>query len=266
MVGQEKLLAKLNSYSINTLPKAILFIGEEGCGKHTVAKILAANLYLPVVEPTNIITIDDIIAYSQDPIAKLYIINLDNYLDKQQNQLLKFIEEPGKNIHIILTASSEISVLPTILNRCIKMYFEPYTLEQLKKIKLFSNELVYKVCKTPGQLVSANESAILELYKICKAMPKVITKANYANLLTLETKLNYKDQYDKPDFILFFNMMTYATAENYLDTNDQASLKVYNFTNNFKQKMVNKVIVKENFMINYLTTLWEVMQNDPQRA
>ena len=35
-IGQRKLLEKLNKYTRETLPKTLLFLGDEGCGKHTV--------------------------------------------------------------------------------------------------------------------------------------------------------------------------------------------------------------------------------------
>lgn len=33
MIGQSNLVKKLDAYTLATLPKTILFIGEAGCGK-----------------------------------------------------------------------------------------------------------------------------------------------------------------------------------------------------------------------------------------
>ena len=39
-IGQTRLLNILNSYNVSTLPKTMLFIGDQGCGKKTFAKYL----------------------------------------------------------------------------------------------------------------------------------------------------------------------------------------------------------------------------------
>lgn len=44
MIGQEKILNKLKSYTINTLPKNLLFLGPYGSGKHSVEKYSVENL------------------------------------------------------------------------------------------------------------------------------------------------------------------------------------------------------------------------------
>ena len=49
IVGQEKLVNKLNNYNINTLPHALLFIGPKGCGKHLIASYVAEKLALELV-------------------------------------------------------------------------------------------------------------------------------------------------------------------------------------------------------------------------
>lgn len=46
------------------------------------------------------------------------IIGADNITVDAQNSLLKILEEPPQSASIILTASSENSLLPTILSRC----------------------------------------------------------------------------------------------------------------------------------------------------
>ena len=49
-IGQRKLLEKLNKYTRETLPKTLLFLGDEGGGKHTVIKMLAEKCALDVIE------------------------------------------------------------------------------------------------------------------------------------------------------------------------------------------------------------------------
>ena len=133
VIGQEKLVKILDGYTLHTVPKTMLFLGPSGCGKSWIAARFAESLKLPVVNIDSTITPEKLIEYYQSPIEKMYIIDLKGIDEKQQNKFLKFIEEPSATMYIILTAESEIGILPTILNRCMKYHFEEYTVDQLKQ-------------------------------------------------------------------------------------------------------------------------------------
>ena len=51
-IGQAKLRATLEAYTINTLPQTLLFLGEEGCGKKSLIKELANRLGLSLIKLT----------------------------------------------------------------------------------------------------------------------------------------------------------------------------------------------------------------------
>lgn len=52
---------------------------------------------------------------------KIFIIkNFDNSMESAQNKLLKILEEPPKNVYMILTCSNVSLLLPTIRSRCNK--------------------------------------------------------------------------------------------------------------------------------------------------
>ena len=62
----------------------------------------------------------------EDKGKMIYIINLVENMDKQAvNSLLKFLEEPGKDIYAILTTENEMKVLPTIISRTQKLILRP---------------------------------------------------------------------------------------------------------------------------------------------
>ena len=50
IIGQDELLARINSYTIDTLPHAILLEGDVGCGKHTLCKYMGERFNLEVQE------------------------------------------------------------------------------------------------------------------------------------------------------------------------------------------------------------------------
>lgn len=269
--GQQKLLDRLNSYTLETLPKTILLLGEKGCGKHLVTRYLAEKFDLEIIQIDTNITAENLIDYSHNPIAKIYFIDLDNLTQKlysqelklkYQNPYLKFIEEPSLNAYVVVSTSSTANVLPTVLNRCIKFNFEPYNPELLKEKFDWqvanSNDLVYKVCTTPGQLSGIDGNNISKLKALCDDIVNRIFKANYANTLKIYTKINFAENYDKFDFNLFFKMLKYVAFEDYKVNQTETSLNIYEFTNQATITLLDERLNKENFMINFLDGLWRL--------
>ena len=269
--GQQKLLDKINSYTLATLPKTILFLGEAGCGKHLMANYIAEKFELDLVKVDSDTTAEQLTEYRQNPIEKLYLIDLDNISQKSQSQenrlkaqnpFLKFIEEPSPTTYIIVITSSTANALNTVLNRCIKFTFEPYEPEFLKEKFDWqvanSNDLVYKVCTTPGQLQGIDGDNILALNSLCKNIIYKIFKANYANTLKILTKINFAENYNKFDFDLFFKMLKYVSFEDFKVNKTETSLNIYNYTNQATISLLDKRLNKENFMINFLDGLWRL--------
>lgn len=261
VIGQEKLLKILDSYTLQNVPRTILFLGQEGCGKSWLSAYLAERLDLDQVKISSDITAEKLTEYYQCPIAKMYTINLKDFDEKQQNKILKFIEEPSSNMYVILRAESEVGILPTILNRCVKHTFEEYTPEQLQEfawaIKC-ADTRIYEICKTPGQLNSLPEDNLDSIFTLCETIVKALPSANYANTLGLLTKINLKDEASKIDFNLFFQVLKYVAFDTYVKTNNELSLKIYRYTVDRLAAAFSKSISKESFMLNYLDGLWRL--------
>ena len=136
IIGQQKLLSKLDTYyNMNNLPKTQMLIGPSGCGKHTFAKHSADKFSLDYLEIKEDVSNEDLIDYLHSTINTLYVIDLSKFTEKEQNTFLKALEEPSKSAYFILLANSEAGILNTILNRCIKHTFEPYTKEQIEQLR-----------------------------------------------------------------------------------------------------------------------------------
>lgn len=257
-VGQERLFNIINSYSLKNMPHTILLLGEEGCGKKTVVKYLANKLKLRLIEVNSAVESDKLIEFQQSVLKSLFLIDLSKLrLEKEQNQFLKFIEEPSKNNYVILINTSEVGILQTVLNRCVKLRFEPYTVDQLKRIKRFNNEEIYKVCRTPGQLNSVSEQSFIEMNKLCETVVNKIKIASYANTISIATKINYKEDYNKFDFSAFLNLLEKTAEDTYLKSNNNYALTIYLCVNKAKQKLVqNSGMAKEAFMISLLDEMW----------
>ena len=261
VIGQEKLVKALEGYTLETAPKTILFLGQSGCGKSWIANAFAKQLDLEVVVVQPDSTAEKLIEYYQCPINKMYLIDLKDIVEKDQNKFLKFIEEPSMYMNIILMAESTVGILPTILNRCVKYVFEPYTPEQLKQFDWAVNcseEIAYEICKTPGQLLELSADNLDQALGLCRAIVSSVDKANYANTLSIVTKINLKDDAKKIDFKLFFDLMTYAAFDDYKKNNNELSFKIYLYTIRQQAKALNINVAKEAFLLNYLDNIWRL--------
>ena len=261
VIGQEKLVKALEGYTLETAPKTILFLGQSGCGKSWIANAFAKQLDLEVVVVQPDSTAEKLIEYYQCPINKMYLIDLKDIVEKDQNKFLKFIEEPSKTMNIILMAESTVGILPTILNRCVKYVFEPYTPEQVKQFDWAVNcseEIAYEICKTPGQLLELSADNLDQALGLCRAIVSSVDKANYANTLSIVTKINLKDDAKKIDFKLFFDLMTYAAFDDYKKNNNELSFKIYLYTIRQQAKALNINVAKEAFLLNYLDNIWRL--------
>ena len=260
IIGQEKLVNKLNNYNINTLPHALLFIGPKGCGKHLMASYVTEKLALDLVSIDDTFSSDDISTFNYKTIKTLYLIDLNNFTEKQQNIFLKTLEDASSTAYFILTATSEAGVLPTILNRCIKYNFEPYTKEQIEQItNTHVNELAFKIFKTPGKLLNLTEGSFNDIIDLANKTIINISQVEYASALVIATKINYKDLYNKIDFDLFLDTVEYLALEDYKNTANEQSFIVFQITSKFKQYATQQRLIKETLMLNYLTTLWEAL-------
>jgi replication-associated recombination protein RarA len=261
VIGQTKLMSIIDSYTIHTLPKAMMLIGQAGCGKHTISKYISEKFNLDYVEIEESVSSVDIENFLYSTINTLYVIDLTKFSEKQQNQFLKFIEEPSKTVHIVLTAGSEAGVLNTVLNRCTKYAFEPYTKQEVEQITGTAvNEHAFTIFKTPGKLLNMTDSSFNSIITLADNLVKNICTAKYANALVISTKINYKDLYNKVDFNLFFDAVEYLALEDFKANNTQRSFTIFKITNQFKQYATQSNLIKETLMLNYLTTLWEAVQ------
>ena len=149
------------------------------------------------------------------------------------------------------------------MNRCIKYHFDPYTLEELREITGGTNinPSAAEILKTPGKLMNLTDTSFRAILDLADKLVKNIHLANYANTLSISTKINYKDLYNKVDFYLFFDVIEYLAFEAFKNNGTQQSLVVFKITNKFKQLARKQNLTKETLMLNYLTTLWEAVHD-----
>lgn len=256
MIGQESLQKELFSQSLQYSRTSLLFVGEYGCGKHTLVKEYAKHLGLPLVDITADLSLELLETIQLSSILSMYLIDLDMLTEQSQNMVLKFIEEPSDAAYVVLICSSENKVIPTILNRCSKYKFANYSKEEL--ISILGEEVsdeVLDVCTTPGQ-VRLVQNYYAELKVLCETIVNKLAKSALSNALSISTKINYKDEYDKFDLSIFLRVLSKAYYQSYIDGHEE-SLKLYNIVCMESQKLIDFRLNKELFILHLLTLLWK---------
>lgn len=273
IIGQTRLVAQVLNYTFETMPSTLLLLGEAGCGKTYITQKLAKQLGLDIVVLNSQTTAEELLAYSQAAVPALYHLDLSQTTEKAQNKFLKFIEEPPSTIKVILEAESECGILPTILNRCNKIVFDPYTVEELQSFSWApksADPLFYRFCNTPGKLNEIGTAEnFIELVNYCKYIIARLPAMNilqYAEGIAISLPLQVrKNKTSKFDCDLFLKVLAYIAFEEYKQTKSEVSFNIYRLTINQRQKLLNKTYSKNTFILNFFNQLWEV-SHDATRA
>ncbi len=143
----------LNFIKNKNIPHALLFYGDDGIGKKQIAKGFAClmmdlhkikehpDIYIySLKKDKKSLGVEDIRLIIEETNKKPFIsfkkiIIIDEFhraTESAQNAFLKTLEEPNKNITIILIVENIKNVLDTIKSRCQILRFKPLKNEELK--------------------------------------------------------------------------------------------------------------------------------------
>lgn len=255
MLGQEKLLTLIDSFDLDTLPRSIILVGEYGSGKHSVVKYIQDSLKLNSINITKSLNLQTIIDINEKPTPCIYFIECNSISEKEQNTILKLIEEPLRNAYIILLSENKYSLLPTVLNRCQVFELAPYSKEILTQFisSTCDESLLLEIGKTPGQIKELQSYNIKEIIDLGNKIFDKIKVANFANILTISNKLSFKDEKDKINFDIFINVLLYCIKEK-ITLNTESNYNVYTLTkelcSNSHLPNINKKYLFENYLTN----------------
>ena len=258
MIGQEHFIEKLNKYDLSTFPHSVLLLGDKGSGHIDICNYLGERFGIMVYDISEMISTDfiDQVYLNTDP--NIYIIDINKITEKEQNILLKLLEEPNQLTYLILYGESTYNLLETVINRSYVLQMDKFTREQLEP--LVTNEedkdLILKLCSTPGQIEIANHTNMKALVKLCSTMMTSMSKANLANALTITNKINFKDEYNKFDLDMFIKV--YTNELSVYDTNHK--MEILEILGEFK-KYINFMTDKKRYFDNFILKLWGIYRN-----
>ena len=254
MLFQERVIGIINDYISNrTLPHTLMLEGDYGCGKRTLSQYIAQKLNSELVDITDNISLQTLEEIELCVTPKVYYINSEDISVKEQNAILKFLEEPLKNAYIILTTVNKNLLLNTVVNRCVNISFDKYTYDQLKVfVEGEGNSIVLQYAQTPGQVKEFLNHNIADMESFAKKVLTQVSIANYSNILKIPNNINFtKEQSNLFDFDVFrFILMNVA---NTLYKDKIISYKLFDIVNEFNKECniprINKQYLFENFII-----------------
>lgn len=158
------------------IPHAFLFQGPKGCGKTTLAEIVATELgcskrdflIYNTANTRGIDTIRDIISHcSYAPLqgkVKVYLLDESHEITTQaQDALLKTLEKPPDHVYFILCTTRPEKLLDTVRDRCT--IFQVATLHRTTTIKLLNS-----VCKQEN--VTLSTDLLKEITSVAGGCPR----------------------------------------------------------------------------------------------
>ena len=249
LLYQPELTEYVNSLTLNSLKHTLLLKGNKGCGKHTLCNMIAEKLDLPLVDLTDNLNLDVINEVYISTQPTLYLIDSDKITIKEQNIILKFLEEPC-NVAYILLINSNNKLLDTIINRCFILNFKPYTKDSLKTLISTDTNVdsLLSVCITPGDILSYSSIDFNGMMEFANKVFRFIKTANLSNCLTIANKISYgTSENDLFDVDLFSRIL--------LTMSKNISVEVYNLTNTLCNNLTIANINKKNLFEKYIVDL-----------
>lgn len=250
MIGQNELIQNIDNLIINKkFPHSIILEGKKGCGKHTLINYIADKLNLSIIDLTNKIEQQILDEIALSPSTTIYTINGDKITTKQQNMLLKTLEDNELNYFILVCELVNIFI-PTIINRCQIFEFAPYTKETLNQFT--DSELILEYAETPGIVEELKLINISDVIDLCYKIFDKIKIASYSNIFVIPEKLWYnKYEEDKVSFDIFIELLGKVAFNLYCQS--KISFQVYSLTsslyNNSKIPNINKKMLFEEFIV-----------------
>ena len=262
IIGQEKLCSRIDDLTLDTFPRTLMLVGPEGSGKHLLVDYVSKKLNLQVIDITTSLNQDYIEELYNRVEPYIYLIKANELSVKEENTILKFIEEPLKNSYVILIAETDIGILPTILNRCQIWYLQNYSRETLKQFLTTDNEYILTIANTPGQVIDLCNTSFNDMLELAHKIVSKIEIASVANTLTLSNKIGFKKEANKFNVNLFVTVLTQTIVDCCKNTNDQRYVSAYMLTSELKKKLAVKNLDTKALFEKYLINLRAIMRGE----
>ena len=187
IIGQDKILSQINTFTIDSLPSAIMIIGENGSGKHTIVNYIAERFKLIIedITPQSSNKDDGTHLEFDEKINKmyevtephLYLVDGDLLASRgrgEMNALLKVLEDPIYGSYIVFLCETTANILDTICNRCYQIQLERYKDDKIYSNSQLTPKLVEKYCKLDSESKKILQYAFDKLHLSARAHVRIL--------------------------------------------------------------------------------------------
>ena len=225
LIGQENAKKQIAGIlKSGRIPCAMLLTGATGCGKTTIARVIARHINkVKECTPINDIyefnigtngTMEDIrklvdsAKYLPTDIKhkKIYILDEVHKLTKASaSGLLKEIEEPPAHVLYLLCTNEPDKLLDTLVNRCEKINLQPYTMEDITK-------LLTHVCEEEN--IKIQEKYLQKIAEMGNCQPRecLVSLQAIANLLAGGKEVSEAEMDEQIQKAIKNNIYEYANS------------------------------------------------------
>lgn len=256
LLYQDELLQIILSYSLDTFPHSVLLLGPQGCGKHTLLNIIQSKLNINVENITNHLTYDYLLDLTIRTSPYLYIIEASQLTIRQQNIILKFLEESTSNSFVVVISNHD-NLLDTIVNRCQVFRFKKYTTEMLSTFLVPGMPAeILQYCDTPAEVINFNYEKFESMLKLINKLIDEIAHVSIHSLLQLVDFINFSERNDENDgFTLaqFIKVLRKLLLDKYILTKDEIFSKMFmtleNSSNDLLLPNIDSKRIFEHFLL-----------------
>lgn len=258
ILGQDNLMNKIRSKTLDTFPRSLILNGEKGSGKHLISNFISEHLDIPLIDITESISVEMLQDINEKPYPCLYLVDSDSkkFSIRQQNAILKFLEEPLLNAYIIVLCENIDTLIETIKNRCQVWNILPYSKEILARfIETSDNNLILSIARTPGRVKEIKAINLSDIFDLCYKLIDKISVASYPNTLSISNKISFDDAGPIPLY-LFIECLLYSISER-----QKQGMMVpkyfYDLTLQLNREYKIKNLDRKYIFERFLTNLWQ---------
>lgn len=197
--------------------------------------------------------------------SKIYIINkIENATTEAVNSLLKFLEEPNKDIYAIITTANINNVLSTIISRCMNIRLKKASKHQLvveatkKNIPLEDALILSSFQGSVDTIIDTYENS--SYLSIKDVLIEFLEQMNEEDDLLYFTQLEINEIVkDKNDFLMFLELLelSFLDIMNYKNDgeliykeHDELIESLSSKITNIQEKLNTIMLFKGNAMLN----------------
>lgn len=209
MIGQVNLRSRLGGMArLKRVPRFIVFVGEIGSGRRTLAKWLAETMSIQFVEVEK--SVDEVRnvasqCYKITEPTLYFISDGDTMSVAAKNALLKVTEEPPRYAYFVISTTEAERLLPTLTSRASVFHMDSYAISELGE---FANDPenigLYANCCTNGREVALVKSWGVDVFSdFVNLVVDNIAEVSGSNALKMEERIAFNDTDDGFDIKVF---------------------------------------------------------------